>query len=435
MASLQKDRILFLDLGRSIAIIMMLQGHFVTTALDPSFKNIDVYPAYYIYAHIRGLTAPLFFTITGVVFVYLLSRDRFKPLSEAERFKKGLKRALLLFCWAYALQLNFRVFRKHTGSWGEEWSLLTEKYHYNIVSWLLDKHGEIVYGFHVLHCIGIGLLLLILVFLVARKLPKISLVWIYGVAATLIYLLHPIILYNTPKGHYFPENAPAFIQNMFIGKYSTFPFIPFTSFVLYGGMFGALVAEKKQAILQWRIPVILVLSGGILIFMNFSARSNIDWLLQQAGWIEGPFFERASQVYGRLGEVFLVLAILILIEKVGWLRENWFLKTGRNTFPIFVVHAILLYGSTLGVSLKTFYNHGAPELLRTPAFVIPGAILFIALFVVMANYIERLDRWYQQYVKWVFLNRIKRPLSYFHYMWAALISLFVLERIIGLFYK
>lgn len=103
MASLQKDRILFLDLGRSIAIIMMLQGHFVTTALDPSFKNIDVYPAYYIYAHIRGLTAPLFFTITGVVFVYLLSRDRFKPLSEAERFKKGLKRALLLFCWAYAL--------------------------------------------------------------------------------------------------------------------------------------------------------------------------------------------------------------------------------------------------------------------------------------------------------------------------------------------
>lgn len=433
MTSLQKDRILFLDLGRTVAIMMMLQGHFVTTTLDPVFKDTSQ-TGYYIYSHIRGLTAPLFFTITGVVFVYLLSADRFKPLREAERVKKGLRRALLLFCWAYALQLNFRVFRKHFGSWGEEWEILTEKYHYNVFTWLLDKNGEIVYGFHVLHCIGIGLLLLLIVFFISRKLPKLSLAWIYGIAATLIYLLHPIILYNTPEKHYFPEHAPAFIQNMFIGKYSTFPFIPFTAFVLYGGMFGALVAAKKKAIFHWKYPVILLLVGGILIFMNFSARANIDWLLQKAGWIEGPFFERASQVYGRLGEVSILMALLLLIEKVGLLREGWFLKTGRNTFPIFVVHAVILYGSTLGVSIKTIYNHAAPHWMRTPPFVALGALVFVSLFVLMALYIERVEHWYRQYVKWVFLNRIKRPLNYFHYFWAALIGLFVLERIISLFY-
>lgn len=434
MTSLQKERILFLDLGRTIAILMMLQGHFVTTALDPVYKDA-AHPAYYIYSHIRGITAPLFFTITGVVFVYLLAADRTKPLAEATRVKKGLKRALLLFCWAYALQLNFRVFRKHFGTWSEEWEILSGDYQYNVISWLLDKNGEIIYGFHVLHCIGFGILLLILVFLIARKIPRISLAWIYGIAGTLVYLIHPFILYSTPEGHYFPEHAPEFIQNMFIGKHSTFPFIPFTAFVLYGGMIGALVASKKKAILEWRYPVILTLSGIILIFMNFSARSNIDGLLQDAGWIHGPFFEKASQVYGRLGEVFLILALLILIEKSGKLREHWFLKTGRNTFPIFVVHAILLYGSTLGLSLKTFYKHGASAAMRTPEFVIPAAVLFLSLFVLMAYHIERVERWYQQYVKWVFLNRLKRTPGYFHYLAAALIGLFVLERISSLFYN
>ena len=80
----------------------MLQGHFISM----TFKDYTVMRAdlisngtsgsilFDIWVRLRGLTAPLFFTITGVVFVFLLTRPAAESYFKLPRVKKGIKREL-----------------------------------------------------------------------------------------------------------------------------------------------------------------------------------------------------------------------------------------------------------------------------------------------------------------------------------------------------
>jgi uncharacterized membrane protein len=75
-----KRRIVFIDALRAYAILMMLQGHFTDTMLAVEYRD----PANFLYGlwyFMRGLTAPIFFFSTGLVFIYLLLKDG-RPLSE-----------------------------------------------------------------------------------------------------------------------------------------------------------------------------------------------------------------------------------------------------------------------------------------------------------------------------------------------------------------
>ena len=67
----KSTRLYFLDAVRAFAILMMLQGHFVDTLLNPLYRD-DSYIAYTIWSYFRGITAPTFFTISGLVVLYLM---------------------------------------------------------------------------------------------------------------------------------------------------------------------------------------------------------------------------------------------------------------------------------------------------------------------------------------------------------------------------
>ena len=99
------NRLQFIDLARSIAILLMLEGHFV----DDSLKEIYRDKGNSIYAtwlFIRGFTAPIFLTVTGLVFVYLLLMKNQEPFFSNLRVKKGFKRAVELYFWGFVLQYH-----------------------------------------------------------------------------------------------------------------------------------------------------------------------------------------------------------------------------------------------------------------------------------------------------------------------------------------
>ena len=54
----------------------------------------------------RGITAPVFFFSSGLVFTYLLTRKA-KPWRENERLYKGIGRGLQLIAIGYLLRINF----------------------------------------------------------------------------------------------------------------------------------------------------------------------------------------------------------------------------------------------------------------------------------------------------------------------------------------
>ncbi len=78
-----KPRLKFIDLARALAILLMLEGHFVGLSLAGEYRDSSSV-IYNIWNSIRGFTAPLFFTVAGMIFAYLLSGE-----TEGKFFKRA----------------------------------------------------------------------------------------------------------------------------------------------------------------------------------------------------------------------------------------------------------------------------------------------------------------------------------------------------------
>ncbi|MBT8293970.1 MAG: DUF1624 domain-containing protein, partial [Eudoraea sp.] len=97
-------RLFFIDAMRAWAILMMLQGHFVDGLLENAFRDPDSL-VYTIWKYFRGITAPVFFTVSGFIFTYLLIRVPEKGFDNP-RIKKGIRRGIQLLFIGYLLRLN-----------------------------------------------------------------------------------------------------------------------------------------------------------------------------------------------------------------------------------------------------------------------------------------------------------------------------------------
>ena len=99
---MESKRLYFIDAIRAFAILMMLQGHFIDTLLAIEFRD-DHNLAYNTWKYFRGITAPVFFTISGLIFTYLLIKAKEKGTLNY-RMRKGVIRGLMLIGIGYALR-------------------------------------------------------------------------------------------------------------------------------------------------------------------------------------------------------------------------------------------------------------------------------------------------------------------------------------------
>ena len=442
-----KARLKFIDMARSIAILLMLEGHFIGCTLD----NQEVYHnnqnlAFTIWNFVRGFTAPMFFTVTGVVFVYLLSMSKDVSFVKNKRVKVGFKRSLELIFWGYMLQLNII----HIGSY----------FTGDISSW--------VFAFHVLQCIGFGISLLLLTYGLYKLINKGSLATYYFIAGTLLFSFYPFfrhredikiliekvsvfekkdsssltrteyddikyLLYQlseneletfqlngvktffnktrysnlhqlsalhslnrnllkvevkaeTGNNTFYPLHAPEFIQNLFEGPYSVFPIVPWVAFTLYGGMVGSLLNKYQKYIKKTWFPLMFIGLGLCLNLFGWTVFSAIDAFSKLIHFHDDLDFVSNAWLYGRIGQVLIVLGILMFIEKYFHIKESLFLKVGQNTLSIYILHVIILYGGLFGFGLKDFI---AEKL--SPLEAIFGAITFISTFVLYIKYIDVIE--------------------------------------------
>ena len=216
-------RLGFIDAGRSIAIIMMLQGHFVSMTfknylpMEQACRTSGFSGSYFfdIWVRLRGFTAPLFFTITGVVFVYLLTKKTEDPFWRQVRVKKGIKRGLFVIFWGYLLQLNYR----------------------SIDIYMAGRVNSRFYLFHVLQSIGVGILVLVLIYGLARLIKIKRLHIVLTICTLLIFYITPFV--RGTEG-YFPKGVHEVIQNMFNGPNSGFSLFPWLGYVMFGGAYRGL---------------------------------------------------------------------------------------------------------------------------------------------------------------------------------------------------
>jgi len=370
----QHSRVQFIDFGRSVAICMMLQGHFISM----SYGNYDFYMSevfkdghssnvlFNIWGFMRGLTAPLFFTISGTVFSYLLhlqlKKDTSTPFWKFKRVKKGIKRGLMLVIIGYLIQINFKY-----------------------IGYYFQGHvNPHFFTFHVLQCIGVGILSLILVTYIGTKL-KISFHWLYAFVGLSLFL-GTFFIRSTED--YLPYHFPEMIQNMIQGPETEFSIFPWMGFVFFGGFFGSLIA-----LYDWHLDKNKLMKFSILFAVSSFA---IGWGFTFLSWLT-PHYQYAANpqhlwYFDRLGFVFLLFTIFIPLSEWKVAKYPLFIGMGQNTFFVYVAHAILLYGAFIGYSLRDLLQE---RLSGFGSFI--GALIFLVFFALVVQYLPNIKSFFRNF--------------------------------------
>lgn len=376
--AIKSPRIVFIDVVRAYAILMMLQGHFIDTLLAPEYRD-DTNAIYSLWFFMRGMTAPIFFFSTGLVFVYLLLKDG-RPLSENVRVKKGIRRGFFLIALGYILKLN-------------------------IPSLLIFKTYPSFFVVDVLHCIGIALLALVGAYAIQAT-TRIPLRAMLLVAGIVMFFLNP----SFEKGDW--SFLPKFLANYFTLKNgSIFTPVPWIGYTFFGGILGATLHYHPKWAFSWWFPSIIAALG-----FTFSQWSYPG--MQQLALLTGADSVKAMVAYHhlfwRLGHVFIVVSMFMGFIPLFKHIPKLITQIGSETLTIYSVHYIMLYGTWFGIGLSPFLYRSLG-----PWAAAIGAVLFIAFFVVMIWKIEEIRNWlyndlagklryYWRVFKMVFQRRLLR---------------------------
>jgi hypothetical protein len=370
----QNSRVQFIDFGRSVAICMMLQGHFISMSysnydfyMDEIFKNGHSSNLLFnAWGFMRGLTAPLFFTISGTVFSFLLHLQLRKSIAvqfwHFKRVKKGIKRGLMLLLIGYVIQINFKY----------------------IAYYFQGNINPHFYTFHVLQCIGLSILALIFTTFIGFKV-KASYHWLY---ALLGICLFAGTFFIRSTDDYLPYHFPVFIQNMIQGPETEFSVFPWMGFVFMGGAFGSLLArysihEDKKKLIKFTL---------LFSIASFS----LGWIFTVLSWYT-PQFQQSTHpqnlwYFDRLGFVFLLFTLFIPMAEWKKAKHPLFLGMGQNTFFVYVSHAILLYGAFIGYSLRDLLQARLSGISS-----IIGAILFLVFFALLVKYLPNISAFFRNF--------------------------------------
>lgn len=321
---------------RAWAILMMLQGHFIDGLLDNAFRdNSNVF--YSVWQYFRGMTAPVFFTVSGFIFTYLLIKSPQKGLKNP-RVKKGTRRGLELLAIGYLLRINL----------------------------LGMLYGEIYSSFFlvdVLHCIGLSILGIIGIYILTFSRKKFLFPTVLVAITMLLFLFEP--QYQKWTYSFLPD---AFANYFVKSNGSVFTIFPWFGYASLGAFISVLFTRYRnyKHLYLAAISISLVV-GSLLIFGSselFLAISRATGLQMFAD----IFFN--NYLFIRLGDVLIAFAVFMLARQ--WLTNSTLLKVGQSTLSIYIIHFIFLYGSFTGLGLYQYFHHSL-----SPATVITSAIVFM----------------------------------------------------------
>ena len=340
-------RLYFIDAIRAFAILMMLQGHFIDTLLAVEYRDPNNL-AYDTWTYFRGITAPVFFTISGLIFTYLLLKAKEKGTLN-HRMQKGVIRGLMLIGIGYALRIP--VFRWLTGSFGT-YFMVTD----------------------VLQIIGLSLILIVCMYNICQKKTLLFSITMLCLG-TFIFINEP--LYRT----FDADGIPLLFAN-YLTKVngSVFTILPWFGYMAYGSFIATLF---YCYLLRPRFKTAIV-TGFFAVGLGliYGSSTLLHWLTIVTG--NTLFFEVANYNYlfVRLGNVCILFGLFYALE--SYLKYPIILKIGQKTLSIYVVHFVLLYGSFTGLGLNRILGKNL-----TPLEAITGALSFLVVVSLISIYIVK----------------------------------------------
>lgn len=331
-----KYRLYFVDAMRAWAILMMLQGHFVDGLLDNAYRD-NSNLAFSVWQYFRGITAPVFFTVSGFIFTYLLVRGDQQGF-ENPRVKKGIKRGLQLLLFGYILRLNLFGLLK-----GEIYSTF----------YLVD----------VLHCIGLSILGIIGIYLFSSTKKKFVLPLILFSTTIVLFVLEP--QYKFMDFIYLPDMLANYFTK---ANGSVFTIFPWFGYATFGAFLSLIFTRFKDSTYLYPVAITTAFTTGFGLILYSSI--FVNYLATSTGLQLFADLFKSNYLFIRLGNVLIVFGVFMTLRR--FMLNSTVLKIGSSTLSIYISHFVILYGSLTGLGFYAFLHHSL-----SPYIVIPGALFFM----------------------------------------------------------
>jgi uncharacterized membrane protein len=358
-SSSKKNRVVFLDLIRAFAVIMMVQGHTIDVLLRDSYRDLTS-PVYSVWWFNRGMTAPIFLFTAGTVFNYLF-KLRNEPFWQNPRVWKGIKRFVLLMILGYVLKYPTR-----------------EIFNFSNIS---DDRWQIFFNVDVLQLIGCGIMAIMFLNLIAEW-TKLKDIWIFGIGA-----LACIVLFPPTNNMYFEDYMPRYLATYFSSTIhyhngapgSNFPLIPWLCYMFCGAILGSFLAKNPAIFKTTSFSKKLALAGlGFVVASLIGDVIEVLLIGKSNYWTISP-----NLILVRIGYVLLLNSLFAYLARKMVTIPKLIILLGRNTLLIYVVHLLILYGSPWFLGVEHYWMRRFD--VYTTVFLALEMIGVMTLMVVVLN--------------------------------------------------
>jgi len=343
-------RLYALDLARFVAMMLMMQGHILDALVTPSVIDVGAFP-WNIWHMLRGVTAPVFLMVSGVVHVFANKRDTSGRI-RADVLSRRIRWALTLIGIGYLM-----VFPAN-----RIWDL----------PYVQQSSWQVALAVNILQLTGATILLFVAVMSSTRSVASMGFRAL--VTALSILALTPIMYSTYMTSAILPAWLLPYL-NASTG--SLFPFFPFASYLFFGVALGAYLhavpAEGRTAQLQkygWRV-------GGVI--------AALALLAHAVAWKMGiPFTElehagSVALVLRRVGFVLMIFSACSWALSRTWRLRSWYSLFSAKSLYIYVIHLVILFGTPWfdGIGRTHFRQYSLADGLLV-MLAIMSSTLFIA---------------------------------------------------------
>jgi uncharacterized membrane protein len=321
-ASRSAHRVVFIDLARAIAVILMVAGHTSSALIGLSYREGRWFD---LWTFQRGLTSALFLLLAGFAFSIATTRHWASHLRVSPQVLKRARRFAMFVLLGYVLHIPMRP--------------LYNMVHASALQW------RALMAVDVLQLIGTTLIAVQLVVLLSRS-RRVFMGVSFAIAVMLIALAPYMWRHD-----WSPVTSPWLAAYLSPATGSLFPLFPWAGYVFIGAAAGQVYtgwgAAHLTAFAKWG----MLAPGVLLVAMGY-------WMLTGV----------PGDVAVRTGCCFLVMgAIALLSQRISQL-PHVFGAVAQESLVVYFIHLCIVYGSVWNVGLYQFFGDRMSP-LATLAFV------------------------------------------------------------------
>lgn len=311
MDSPKKQRLLFIDIVRGLAVLTMIQAHVSNSTIlnsirkTPQFHNLDL---------LNGFVSATFIFIAGFSLCLVLERKLAAFLKFEKPLWTQIQRLLFILAIGYWLHLPLWSLRKILN--------------------MNDQQIFAVFRCDVLHAIALSLLFCILLGIILRKQRFIALTT--AVLGLFVVFWTPFLYDTDPNTYVSPV----------IGTYITahhnplFPLFPSSAYAFAGYFFCWVYLQCREKNKERLLFSILLICGLIMLVGAF-ALFHVSWSYHTYA---DPSKSSPRHFMMKMGAVFLVLSGCWFYEHIRKPARSIINIVGQESLFVYGFHLMIVYG-------------------------------------------------------------------------------------------